>query len=259
METIWPIERIDSAFEPNFIFLLTPPNSGSTAIAQTFVNSSNVDQLHPRAEAQGLIEGLKSNDRWLPGKYVNEQSVRTVWLKKCIELKEQNQTQFFIEKSPPNMVRIDILQRLFPRNILIVNNRDPYATVSSILYRYTKNIDSFTVQERHDKISKIATGWITRSKLLKNLITTKKIPYLSYESFCKNPEKLQAILDNSIFAGKITLNFKKPVQVKKYKPQLINNFNQTQINRLSKSDIETVTNTLKNHSDILTFFDYNLI
>ena len=74
----WPIKQSIDDFEPNFIFMLTAPNSGSTAISQIFENSPNIASLQKRGEGQWLIKGLCSNDRWSSEKVVNKESIRSV-------------------------------------------------------------------------------------------------------------------------------------------------------------------------------------
>ena len=258
-EDNWPIVKSVNNFEPNIIFLLTPPNSGSTAIAQVFNNSSNVSQIQNGGEGQWLIKGLHESDRWSKHKFVKEQSIRSVWVNECFKKYKSENATYFIEKSPPNMVRIKLLQSIFPSHILLANNRDPYANVSSIFYRYTRNIEQLSAKVRKSKITEIVNGWVWRSIVLKEIIQSLNVPYLSYENFCENPTLLQDTIESSAFRGQIKLVFGKNLIVKDYKPQPLKNYNQRQLDKLTNADIDTITSTLRFNLELLKFFGYCLI
>jgi hypothetical protein len=254
----WPVVKCKKGFEPKIIFLITPPNSGSTAISQVFINSLNVDQIGKRGEGQWLIKGLCSSDRWDRKKYINKKSVRSVWLKECFKKYEDNGAMYFIEKSPPNMMRIELLQSIFPNHILISNNRDPYASVSSLLYRYTKDINKISDEARVKSVEIIVKAWIARSLVLRKIINKQNVQHVPYEKFCDKPYLLQESIDNSNFNGAIKLNFESSLKVKDYKPQPIMNLNEKQINKLTETDIEIINESLKSHEELLSFFGYGL-
>lgn len=60
----WPIVKYNSNDEPYFLFLLTPPYSGSTAMAQLINTSHKTMVLNKNGEGQWLIPGLSDKDRW---------------------------------------------------------------------------------------------------------------------------------------------------------------------------------------------------
>ncbi|MDG2473111.1 MAG: sulfotransferase [Pseudomonadales bacterium] len=258
IEPEWPIQNTTIDFEPNFIFLLTPSNSGSTAISQVFVNSPNVGQMHPRAEGQWLIKGMHNGDSWNNEKYIKKNSLRSVWLNKCHQVFKEHNARYFIEKSPPNMMRVDLLQKVFPNHILLANNRNPYANVSSRFYRYTKNREGLSLDQRLNTMRGLAKTWALRSKILKDLIQNKKIPYLSYEDFCSTPSLLQAQIDKTKFSGQVKLNFSASVKVKDYQAQGIVDYNQKQIDGLTPNDLSAISGVLKNNENLLSFFDYEI-
>lgn len=256
IENDWPVVNSIADYEPNMIFLLTPPNSGSTAISQVFNNSQNVSQLQNRAEGQWLIKGLCKEDRWKQEKLVDTQSIRSIWVNECYKKYKSEGAVYFIEKSPPNMMRIELLQSIFPSHILLANNRDPYANVSSMFYRYTKDIDKLSITERDAEILKFVKDWVMRSTVLKEIIQSQNVPYLSYEQFCEKPNLLQEIIDSSTFGGQVKLDFKTTLKVKDYEPQPVINFNQKQIAKLTNSDIEIITSYLQDNEDLLSYFGY---
>ena len=287
----WPVEDIiNKSYEPNFIFLLSPSNSGTTAIGELFKTSDNVSSLNDISEGHKLIYGLRRTpgkrrrtpenmhrqrwnktpenmhrQRWNPnlieesGVDLCSRSIRSVWVNECYRKHKSEGAEYFIEKSPPNMVRIEFLQSLFPNHILLANNRDPYAYASSMFHRYTKNKKQLTVNERNIIMRDKAKKWVRISTILKGVIEKQNVPYLSYEKFCEQPTLYQKIIDNSIFAGKIKLDFEHALKVKNYKPtSLITNYNEKQISKLTKIDIEVITNYLKDHKELLFYFGYTL-
>ena len=156
------------------------------------------------------------------------------------------------------MMRIETLQSIFPSHLLLANNRDPYANISSMFYRYTKDIGKLNTNEREVAITRLAEAWLKRSYVLRKIIQSQGVPYLSYERFCENPTLLQEIVDSSLFKGQIKLDFKKNLNVKDYEPQPLINFNSKQIEKLNSSDIETITKFLQESVDLLSYFGYTL-
>lgn len=274
----WPVEDIvDKSYEPKFIFLLSPSNSGTTAIAELFKTSDNVSSLNSNSEGTKLIYGLrrtpeKLERNWDPnlieknGVDLCSRSIRSVWVSECYRKHKSEGAEYFIEKSPPNMVRIDFLQSLFPNSILLANNRDPYAYVSSMFKRYIMNKERLGVKRRNNIMLKYSKNWVRISTILKGVIEKHNVPYLSYEKWCEQPTLYQTIIDNSIFAGKIKLDLEKMMEVKKwkewnYKPKRtsVKNHNTKQIRQLLfESDIEVITNYLKDHKELLFYFGYTL-
>lgn len=254
----WPIKNNKIDPEPHFIFLLTPPNSGSTAIARVFNTSQKVGLLKENGEGQWLIRGLYEN-RWNEKKVINKDSIKSVWEDKYYKLKKYNpKIEFIFEKSPPNIIRIRELCNLFPNNTLLANNRDPYANISSIFFGYQskKQISNLKVHEREKKIHEITLEWIYRSEIIKDEVIKNNIPLITYEQFCNNPTILNTLLSNIPATSSIALNYDGKIKVKKYGFKMITNFNEQQISNLDKSDISIISNTLEENHDILSFFGY---
>ena len=133
----WPLPEYDPEIQPHFLFVVTPPYSGSTALTRLLNTGQRTTLLHRRGEGQWLIPGLSQKDRWDPEKKVNYESVRAVWLHEYQRLRRaDNRAEVVIEKSPPNMVRLEELSSLFRYRSFLANNRNPYANCASMLYRH---------------------------------------------------------------------------------------------------------------------------
>src|SRR5690606_7365225 len=86
--------------QPHFLFIVTPPFSGSTALAELLHSSPAVGFLQERAEGQWLVPGLCADARWDPTLPVDYAAVQAVWLQRWQQLRQvQPQLQVIVEKS----------------------------------------------------------------------------------------------------------------------------------------------------------------
>ena len=251
----WPRVAFEEEDQPHFLFIVTPPYSGSTALAALLNTSHRTMMLQERGEGQWLVPGLCEKDRWSQDKEIDYQSVKAVWLNKYQQMKRTNQNiDVVIEKSPPNLIRIEMLSRQFREFSFLANNRDPYANCASILYR-NYDADNMSVAERTAALSTLARDWIMRSLILKHLISDLQMPLLTYEDFCRNPALVLNMLRIPARALE-TINPRAYVKVKDYKSQPISNQNARQISKLTLEELEYISYELKPHRELLSFFGY---
>ena len=244
--------------QPHFFFLVTPPYTGSTAIAKIIATSERTMLLSPNGEGQWIVPGLCEKDRWDPNKKVNYESVKAVWLSTFQEQNKLNpHIDVVIEKSPPNLIRIEQLSSLFSNCSFLANNRDPYAHCASILYR-SDGVKSFSTTKRMSDLNKIARQWIVMSNKLKEFISKNEINLLTYEQFCQNPTLILEMLNlPEGVASTIDVNAK--VKVKDYEAQPISNQNARQISKLSNAEIEGISVVLESERALLEFYGYAII
>ena len=255
---LWPEPDYEKDNEPHFLFILTPPYSGSTAIANLLNTSKRTASLQAKAEGQWLIPGLCQNDRWEKGKYINYNSVKSVWLNRYQELNRSEKViDVVIEKSPPNMMRIMELSSRFKSFSFVANNRNPYANCASILYRH-HNDENIGAEQRIKVLSSIARDWIKRSFIINKLVTEHEIPLITYEDFCKNPATL--IKELNLPRGVVdTIDVNAIVKVKDYEPQKILNQNDRQISKLTAEELQHLTNIFIEKKELLDNFGYKLL
>ncbi len=253
---LWPHVKFSLDSEPAFLFILTPPFSGSTVLAKILNTSSRSMILKERAEGQCLIPGMFSADRWNPDKYIDWESVRSVWLSKYQEVNAYVETlNLIIEKSPANLVRAEQLRHHFPNSKFFAFNRNPYASCSSSFHRghSDKNLSQ---DARLNIFRKLARKWIVRSSFIKKVIEDWSIPYFSYEQFCDETEMcIQKVID--ICPEISDINIQAKVKVKDYDRQSIVDQNERQIKLLHPEDISAIFSEISGESDILDFFKYN--
>jgi len=240
----WPLPKFDNNNQPHFLFIITPPCSGSTALSQLLNTSDKTMILQNRGEGQWLIPGLCDKDRWSEKKEVNYSSVKAVWLNKYQEQRRLNQNiNVVIEKSPPNMMRIEKLSSQFKNFSLIANNRNPYANCASILYR-RNNADNLNSDQRKKILSDLLQGWLSKSIKIQELVS--------------NPSDILDLLNLPDGISE-TINTSACVKVKDYDVQPIINQNERQISNLKSKEIEWLSNSLKASSNLLKFFSYQLL
>lgn len=255
----WPAPSYDEdeRLEPYFIFMITPPYSGSTAMAKIIDTSQKITTLHSSGEGEWLVPGMCQKDRWDPHKFIDYDSVKAVWLKKFQIKKRKNPDLVAVfDKTPASMMRLESLISNFTHYSLLANNRNPYANCASILYRKFSP-DSLDAQQRKDLVRRLAKDWVERSKQIKALINKFEIPLVTYEAFCEKPLSLKEALNIPVEILN-TINFDADVKVKDYSPQPIQNQNKKQINKLTSDDITVITNVLMGEQSLLDYFGYEL-
>lgn len=252
----WPMPYYDDDDQPHFLFIITPPNSGSTAISQLLNTSHRTMLLNPRGEGQWLVPGLYDQSRWDPNKKVNYRSVKATWLNMYQQVKSLTRNvDVVIEKSPPNMVRMLKLSSQFRKCSFIANNRNPFACCASKFFRANKNAELMSNFERRMILERLTMQWLARSRIIKELIADIDAPLLTYEAFCKDPGSVLRILKCPALVD--TIDPAASVKVKDYKEQPIVNQNNRQISLLREEDISFISQLLEPEYDLLKYFGYD--
>lgn len=253
----WPTPRVKIEREPHFFFVITQPYTGSTALAHVLNSARGAALLHPTGEGQWLVPGMCDETRWNPSKVMNWESIRATWLKRVMTLNSERHVELVIEKSPPNILRIDQLIKVFPNHSLTAFNRDPFAHCASVLVRH-HDPGSKTESEREEVVRKLATGWLDRSRWVRRWVQELKVVYFSYEEFCANPEDCIAKLTTSTPAFK-TVNVDHTFQIKDYESQKLANQNARQIAVLSQREIDAISEQLRGDPALVQFFGYDVV
>lgn len=252
----WPMPVVKSQKEPHFLFIITPPFSGSTALSQVLNSAYRSMLLTPNGEGQSLIPGMTAADRWEPEKKMNWDSIRATWLNRVHFVESLVQEiDVVIEKSPPNLVRIDQLIKVFPNHSLLAFNRNPFANCASILYREYKPAEK-NAEERIEIVRKIAAMWLFRSRYIKKWIDQLGVSFFSYEAFCKDPRKCIDGVPH-IMKRLEGVDFNKEIQVKKYPKQGIVSQNARQIGTLTADEIAAISKVLQTEQALVKFFGYD--
>ncbi|MGV6825499.1 MAG: sulfotransferase [bacterium] len=254
---MWPRPH-HSDEKPCFLFVITPSYSGSTALAEILNSCPTASFLSRKGEGQWLIPGLRAADRWERKKKIDWQSVRAVWLNRIDEIRALVQdVDIVIEKSPPNIVRIDGLVETFPNHVLLAFYRNPYANISSRMHRRRHKKEK-SDKERLEMARRFAEEWVERQGWVKTWIEQYDVVHFSYEAFCKDPGVSLAPLVKQLPVLQ-SMDVNKLIKVKSYPPQPITNMNERQIDKLKSAEIQAINAVLQTHQDLLDYFGYSLI
>ena len=244
--------------EPHYLFVITPPYSGSTALAQVLNSAPSSALLQERGEGQWLVPGMGCSDRWDESKKIDWKGVRIVWEKRIALLRALVQNvEVIIEKSPPNMVRVDDLVSVFPNHTLLAFNRNPYANCSSILFRHY-NVEMLNEKERNEAVASLADAWIKRSNWVRKAIEEKGALHFTYEGFCSDTQGCIDQLSEKVPAFQ-DVDIERPLYVKDYEPQKISDQNSRQISKLSPEDVVIISQRLNRDSELVSYFGYKII
>jgi hypothetical protein len=256
---LWPKVSIDNNQpEPVFLFLLVNPYGGSTALAKILDTSDKSMTLHHSGEGQWLVPGLYQRNHWHPDMHVDWASVRSVWLDVYQSRKKQDgNIAVVIEKSPPNVVRAEQLKENFAHTRFIGFVRNPYATCSSVHFRYW--LPAYLLPAyRAKKFRQYATAWLRRATLVKEFAEKYSIEYFTYEQFCADTESCVVKINKACpELGGVDAGAQ--IKVKNNKVQSFTNQNERRIVKLKSADIKAINSVLKKQKDVLDFFAYELM
>lgn len=255
----WPNASGVARIDKPFLILLTPPNSGSSAIANFLGQVQGVRGLGwpefgagRTYEGQWLVPSLAEVDRWWPEKYVNWASVSGTWGRRITQLEHRGPVEYILEKSPPNIVRYKALRQMLPNARFAINNREPFANIASQIMRYEATI--YKGVPRDEAIAHLAELWLYRSRHLRQAKVDEGYELLSYEDFCADPIAIAGAFG---LQGAVSLRSDYAVRIKDYDKGEIRNMNARQVAQLSDAEIGLIAGILAREPELVDFFGYD--
>lgn len=225
--------------------MLSPPFSGSTALARILETSENVSNFSFEGQ---IIPGAKP----LIQPHIWQEVTKPKWsiIKFFWHLKWDLSKPILMEKSPPNIVWADQLQTRFKPSFFIVSNRNPYAFSEGFRRRGKGTIED------------AAKFWLKCARWQqKNIKKLKNVVHTSYEEFVEDPEKLKLQLIEMLPELR-KMDFSQSVKAKKIdgeQSSILKNYNDIKINELSKDDIKIVSTALGKNKELVKYFKYNIL
>lgn len=238
------------------LFLLIPNNSGSSLLHDLIATSRSVAVLPTEGQFHNNFVGpnpvelkvkhfFTEKEEVFKNKNNYEWSViKSSW--KSSWRKNNNDAKIFLQKSPPDILRADMLLENFPDTRFIMMIRNPYAVVEGIL---RGNPDANINQAAEHAIRCLEIQLENSEKYLNDLV-------LRYEDLTDDTEK---------FVGKIMeylgiddIDFRRDFQVKSYFSK-IKNMNDDQIKRLTDNQIQEINKVFKNKQEVLSECGYEII
>ncbi len=258
-----PAIRLANELRSNtkYLFLLSPPLSGSTALAQIMRTSPNVTVFPGNGEGQhlpALRKTLLVDKRWDPNFQIDWTAVKKVFFKYWNPLK-----RIRFEKSPPNIVRAVELERMFENSYFLITIRNPYAQIEGLLRR-TWGLNSFGLQSKGGPPTPKAAAefWVKVARYqLHNLERLKNTVFFTYEELTETPDKTaRKIISFLPCIGSLDTEIQLTAHNVTGKPiKGLKNLNPQKIDKLTKVQIEEINSVLNLHEDILRHFGYSLI
>lgn len=254
--------RQDDSLE--WLLMLTMPNSGSTSFGKILMTAKAAVSLTDRCEGEWLIPSMSNlRTRWDDDYEPSMTRVRARWLWRL--RKSAGSPRLVIEKSPPNMVRIDQLRAaLHPmKTYTVILVRDPYAVCEGWHRRYGKEGLARTsmpklagVDNDLDYFRLLGEYWVHRGRYLANQ-RANALSVVRYEDLVTNPAAIIAELAAQI----PLLSDVEPgasVAVKDYELQILRDMNEQQIAALSTDQIDAISSGLEQGMDTVTSLGYTL-
>jgi len=248
-----------------FLFITVPNNSGSKLIVELLKGCKNIIALPregerfvdiPRAASRLWTQTKQLEDMLNENNY-NFTHIRTEWMKLWEKSAHYDSAEpkIFMEKSPPNVLRAQMYEKHFPNSYFIIMVRNPYAFVEGIIKRCPKK----------DRTEEATNHWVeTTKKQIENVSILKNNLVFTYEALCDSPKKTEKLI--STFLPELAdVNLRRKVTLlatvigPKSRSMAPTNLNERQIEQLSASQINTISNILKNHTNLLDFFGYKIL
>ncbi|BBM83302.1 aspartyl/asparaginyl beta-hydroxylase domain-containing protein [Candidatus Uabimicrobium amorphum] len=155
----------------------------------------------------------------------------------------------FLEKSPPNIARISLLQRNFSHAKFIFTVRNPYAIIES------------TKRSRKDvyNVNAAANHVVNCLRIQRDNI--EKFPnsiFFTYEQMCDNYREIEQKI--KYFLPELEdINLNQKIPIKRRYNEFLRNMNEEQVARLSVKEIESIRPIFGQNRDILDYFGYEIL
>lgn len=238
---------------PLHLFVLSPPYSGSTVLAQLLATSPHVTDLPDEGQ---FVDGVS---QWLRDRPWDT-SVERPWprIRERWEELWDPDKPVRLEKSPPNISRAEVLEREFAPAAFLLLVRDPYATCEG-LERRRGNPPMDAVDDtwsRGDALSWAAARWVEFARYQQhNLQVLGRTHLVTYEQLVADPA---ATADGIVAAfpelGTLTPDAEfESHSVRGRGTRELQDFNDEKLARLSQDDLDRITDVLEDHSDAVGF------
>jgi hypothetical protein len=230
-----------------YLFILSPPFSGSTLLNELLSTSSSVSSNNTLGtrEGQQLPKVRKimweKADQYDPEEKYDWNFIKAPWLKYWDRTKP-----ILLEKSPPNLVRARQISDHFQPAYFICMARDPYALCES---QISRNSMAPSVA------AELVVKWLYAQR--QNIETLTNLLFFTYEELTSDTlaigKKLSAFLPalSDLDTARVfnAHNFKNT-------PMTMKNLNAEKIAKLKKDQLQEINRVFDRHRDLLDYFRY---
>ncbi len=235
--------------ENKYLFILGATHGGTTLLTEILSRSSRVSSNNYSHTREGqllptVVDHMFSHQRqWDEDLPIDWEFVKREWRKYWDVRKE-----ILLEKSPPNLLRARAIEATFKPAYFLIFVRDPYPHCESFIRK-----NKFTPRQ--------AAEFVVRTLKIqeRNLKELDRTLLVHYETLVQNPQAFKRQLTaflielSDIETGGIfhAHNYYK-------KPQILKNFNQEKVDRLSSEVIVEINEVLSQNEQLLQFFGYSI-
>ena len=235
--------------EYQFLFILSPPYAGSTMLNQLISSSDNVSCNNNLGTREGqLLPAVKKfmfqKNRWNENVQYPWEEVRKTWLRYWDYSKP-----VFLDKSIPNIMRVDEIEKVFSPIKYMCMVRNPYAQVEGLMRRNKQDAKSaaeFAIK---------CLYYQSKNRKRENIL------FFTYEQLCDNRQEVSRkmiefipeLADLDMNIDLTSHNFKKKGKMK------MANLNDEKIAKISETDFEIINSIFEKDKDLLKEFGYKII
>jgi hypothetical protein len=243
-----------------YVFVLCPPFSGSTVLWRLLQTSPNVSALPREGQFLDPVKAIMRRDPWNPEVALPWPQIKAEWSKYWNPDKP-----LLLEKSPPNLIRAQAIEKAFSPCAFIVMIRDPYAQCEGLVRRRARMFKVFKHQPtpgrnaRDDAVEFFARQWIRFATWqIENIERLERVVHFTYEEMAEQPgataAKIMAFLPE---LGELKASEKfQSHSVAGHGSRVLTNMNELKWQSLRKSDIAIINGVLQGHPELLEFFGY---
>lgn len=232
----------------HYLFILSPPFSGSTLLSEILSTSPNVSSNNTLGTREGQqLPGVRkllweSKNKYNPETKFDWPFIRRQWLKYWDVTKP-----ILLEKSPPNIVRAPSLAHHFAPASFMIMVRDPYAVCESMIRRGQDASEAAAFAIRCLRFQK------------QNIEKLQNFIFFSYEELTDAPEAIREKLI-AFMPALQGLDIHRVFKAHNFKnaPMQIRNMNSEKVANLHKTQLKALNRVFRQNEDILAYFNYHL-
>lgn len=228
-----------------YLFILSLPYCGSTVLWRLLTTSPHVSALPVEGQYLESVRSIMRAKPWDPEQKIPWDTVKSKW-----EAEWDLSKPILLEKSPPNLIRANEIQKAFSPSYFMITIRNPYAFCHGYVRRKKTNFED------------PARKWVSWAEYQrKNIEGLDRSLFFTYEDFTDYPidtsnrmvqflPQLEYLKPDNDFLANSTVG---------YETHKITNLNEIKIRQLSVRDIVKINSVLERHLDLLHFFGYQMI
>lgn len=238
-----------------FLFILSTGHCGTTLLSQILAHSFN-GYLPPWGNNEGqfcpeLVDIMRAAP-WDPSHPLPWQTIQAVWRRHL----QDSGKPFFIEASPPNLIRFAELQSVFADQAsALILTGNPYAYVASCLHYYhVPDYMHWPLDQQLNLVSHICRRWMERTTILMNLQQHPAIAAtISYSGLCKKPADVVGALSASCSIPQVASVETVVLQGKALQRNTITDLSLRNIAFLTEAELDQISSTLGEAPELLHF------